>query len=93
MDVLVGMGLLDPVKLEDWRLGRVPYLEESTTAYMRWGKGTKRRLRFTKTGDAKLEEAYSRHFVWPGEGPFHPPAPRREKVPERSGSGEEGTVS
>lgn len=102
VDVLIGMGLLDPAKLEDWRRGRVPFLEKvidcnltrlsrllrilrfhahdlklvlSTTAYMRWGKGPKQRLRFTKTGDGKLEEAYSRHFVWPGKGPFHPPCP------------------
>jgi len=27
IDVLVGMGLLEPAKLEDWRRGRVPYLE------------------------------------------------------------------
>ena len=120
VDVLVGMGLLDPAKLEDWRLGRVPYLEKvidcnltrlsrllrilrchahdlnlvpSTTAYMRRGKGPKQRLRFTKTGDGKLEEAYSLHFVWPGKGPFHPPAPRREEVSERSGPGEEGTTT
>ena len=111
VDVLVGMGLLDPAKLEDWRLGRVPYLEKvidcnlrrlsrllrilrfhahdlklvpSTTAYMRRGKGPKQRLRFTKTGDGKLEEAYSLHFVWPGKGPFHPPASRRDEVSERS---------
>lgn len=101
VDVLIGMGLLTPDHLEDWRRGRVPYLEKvincnlsrlskllrilrfhahdlklvpSVTAYMRWGKGQKKRLRFTKTGDPKLEEAYSRHFVWPGKGPFHPPA-------------------
>ena len=94
IDVLIGMGLLEPSKLEDWRFGRVPYLEKvidcnltklsrllrilrfhahdlklvpSVTAYMRWGKGPKKRLRFTKTGDIKLEEAYSRHFVWPGK--------------------------
>ena len=106
--VLVGMGLLDPAKLEDWRFGRVPYLEKvincnltrlsrvlrilrfhahdlklvpSTTAYMRWGKGPKQRLRFTKTGDGRLEEAYSRHFVWPGKGPFHPPARSSESRP------------
>jgi len=93
VDVLISMGLLAPAKLEDWRFGRVPYLEKvidcnltklsrilgilrfhahdlnlspSTTAYMRWGKGPKQRLRFTKTGDRKLEQAYSRHFVWPG---------------------------
>ena len=34
-------------------------------------KGVKRR--FTKTGDAKLEKAYSTHFAWPGKGPWHPP--------------------
>lgn len=108
VEVLVGMGLLDPARLEDWRFGRVPYLEKvidcnltrlsrllrilrfhahdlklvpSTTAYMCWGKGPKQRLRFTKTGDAKLEDAYSRHFVWPGKGPFLLPAPRHATVP------------
>jgi hypothetical protein len=103
LDVLIGMGLLDPARLEDWRFGRVPYLEKvincnltrlsrllrilrfhahdlklvpSTTAYLRLGKGPKQRLRFTKTGEGKREEAYSLHFVWPGKGPFHLPAPR-----------------
>lgn len=104
VDVLVAMGVLDPKALEDWRFGRVPYLERviqgnltrlsrllrilrfhahdlnlvpSATAYMRWGKGPKQRLRFTKTSDKKLEEAYSRHFVWPGKGPFRAPRPPR----------------
>ena len=48
-------------------------LVPSTAVYVCSGKGRKQRLRFTKTGDAKLEEAYARHFVWPGKGPFHPP--------------------
>ena len=101
VDVLIGMGLLTREQLENWRRGRVPYLERvincnltclsrllrilrfhahdlnlkpSRTAYMRWGKGPKQRLRFTKTGDPKIEEAYATHFVWPGKGPFHPPA-------------------
>jgi len=101
VDVLVGMGLLAPERLEDWRRGRVGCLERviqcnlsrlsrllrilrfhahdlnlvpSMTVYMRWGKGPKRRLRFTKSGDPRLEEAYARHFVWPGKGPFHGPA-------------------
>ena len=100
IDVLVGMNLLAPERLEDWRRGRVPYLEKvidcnltrlsrllrilrfhahdlklvpSITVYARWGKGPTQRLRFTKTADPKLEEAYARHFVWPGKGPFHPP--------------------
>ena len=117
VDVLVGMGLLESKRLEDWRLGRVPYLEKvidcnltrlsrllrilrfhahdlklvpSVTAYMRWGKGPKRRLRFTKTGAPKVEEAYARHFVWPGKGPFHPPVTRRtghseESMPDNKG--------
>ena len=103
VDVLVGMALLTREHLEDWRRGRVPFLERvincnlmrlgrllrilrfhahdlnlkpSWTAYMRWGKGPKQRLRFTKTGDPKLEEAYATHFVWPGKGAFHPPVPK-----------------
>ena len=106
VDVLIGMGLLAPEKLEDWRRGRVRYLEAvincnltrlsrilrilrfhahdlnlvpSVTAYMRWGKGPKQRLRFTKTGEPNLEEAYARHFVWPGQSPFHPPAPKEPR--------------
>jgi len=107
VDVLIGMGLLEPARLEDWRFGRVPYLEKvirgnltmlsrllrilrfhahdlnlvpSTTAYMGWGKGPKQRLRFSKTGDRKVEEAYGRHFVWPGKGPFHKPAAQRART-------------
>jgi hypothetical protein len=38
---------------------------------MRYGKGPKQRLRFSKTADAGLETAYSTHFVWPGKRPFH----------------------
>ncbi len=103
VDVLVAISLLAPEKLEDWRRGRMPYLEKvincnltrlsrllrilrfhahalnlvpSVTVYRRWGKGPKQRLRFTKTGSPSLEEAYARHFVWPGKGPFHPPVPR-----------------
>jgi len=104
VQVLVGMGLLTLERLDDWRRGRVPYLEgvlrcglarlsrllrilrfhahelnlvPSVTVYMRWGKGPKQQLRFTKTGNPKLEEAYARHFVWPGKGPFHLPAPKK----------------
>ncbi len=103
IDILVEMGLLTPPRIEDWRRGRVPYLERvvdcnltrlsrilrilrlhahdlnlvpSVTVYTRWGKGPRRRLRFTKAGEPGPEEAYARHFVWPGKGPFHPPGPR-----------------
>ena len=97
VDVLVEMDLLAPEHLDDWRRGKMPYLERvircnltkpsrllrilrfyvhdlnlvpSMTVYMRLGKGPRMRLRFTKTGDPKLEEAYARHFVWPGKSPF-----------------------
>ena len=90
VDVLVGMGLLRPEHLDNWRRGRVPYLERvincnltrlsrllrilrfhahdlnlkpSQTIYKRYGKGPKLRLRFSKTGDAGLEAAYTTHFV------------------------------
>jgi len=116
VDVLVGMDLLAPERLEDWRRGRVPYLEKvidcnrtrlsrllrilrfhahdlnlvaSITVYKRWGKGPKQRLRFTKTGDPRLEEAYARHFVWPGEGPFHPPRSSRERPAHGAAPGRE----
>jgi hypothetical protein len=51
-------------------------LVPSITVYERWGKGPKQRLRFTKTADSKLEEAYARHFVWPGKGPVRRPHSR-----------------
>jgi hypothetical protein len=90
VDVLIAMDLLTRAHVEDWRRGRIPYLERvincnlprlarllrilrcraeeihlkpSFTAYMRWGRGPKARLRFTKTGDPGLEEAYATHFV------------------------------
>ena len=34
------------------------------THYHQWGKGKNRALQFLKSGDKKLEEAYSRHFLW-----------------------------
>lgn len=94
VDVLVEMGLLKKSALEDWRFGRVPYLERvincnleklsrilrilafhahdlglkpSHTAYVKWGKGRRHPSRFSKTGDAGVEQAYSRHFVRQGE--------------------------
>ena len=106
VDVLVGMGLLEPKRVEEWRFGRVSYLERvingnlsrlskllkilrfhahdlnlktSLTVYMRWGKGPKQLLRFSKTGDPGMEEAYATHLVWPGKGPFHPPETKSGK--------------
>ena len=90
VEVFVHLKLLSRADLEDWRFGRVPYLEKvihcnlsnarrilrllrfhahdlnlkpSHTAYVKWGKRSP--LRFSKTDDPKLEEAYSRHFISP----------------------------
>jgi hypothetical protein len=52
-------------------------LVASQTAYVRWGKGPRAPLRFTKTGEDRLEKIYARHFVWPGKGPFHAPLERK----------------
>jgi hypothetical protein len=38
-------------------------MRPSQTAYVKWGKGRRTPLRFSKTGDPNLEEAYSRHFL------------------------------
>ena len=90
VDVFVRMSLLSPENLQNWRFGRIAYLEKaihcnlekasrilrilqrhaqdrnlkaSRTVYQKWGKGQKTRLRFTKTRDRNIEEAYSTHFV------------------------------
>ncbi len=34
------------------------------TIYHQWGSGRNRILRFSKSGIRRLEEAYSRHYVW-----------------------------
>ena len=40
-------------------------LKASKTAYVSWGKGPKIPLRFSKSGDPNIEEAYATHFLWP----------------------------
>ncbi len=36
----------------------------SHTAYRQWGKAKSRALQFSKSGNKRLEEAYSRHYIW-----------------------------
>ncbi len=84
------LSLLEEMKIEDWRFGRIPYLEKaikcnltkasrilqifrfhvhdlnmipSSTVYKKYGKGPKVILRFSKTGEKNIEEAYTRHFL------------------------------
>lgn len=90
VDVLMQVGVLSKKDYEDWRLGKVPYLEKvckvnlsklsliikelriyanenklkpSWTAYLKWGKGKKTVLRFSKYGNPKIEQAYATHFI------------------------------
>ncbi|WBW95199.1 hypothetical protein [Oceanirhabdus sp. W0125-5] len=90
VDVLMEIEVLSKKGYEDWRKGKVDYLERvchtnlsklslimkvlrnyakenklknSKTVYMKWGKGAKQRLRFSKSGIRNIEEAYSTHYV------------------------------
>lgn len=90
-EVFRDMGKLEAKDWEDWRRGKVPYLERvirlnlsqinavcravhasarrgklkpSWTAYVRWGKGSRPPLRFTKSGDPKLERAWATRYVY-----------------------------
>ncbi len=92
LDLFLKMEKISPKLVEEWRFGRVPYLErvlhgtlgqfsfimakfretaremglkESRTAYMKWGKGPKQPLRFSKSGDANVEKHYSTHYIKP----------------------------
>jgi hypothetical protein len=90
VDVLISLGYLSQADYENWRLGRIPFLEKachtnlnklttinccirqwaeqmklkpSLTVYTKFGKGPKRILRFSKSGAANIEEAWSTHFI------------------------------
>jgi len=53
-------------------------LRPSRTGYVRRTRGGKLRLRFTKSGDLRVEEAYARHFVKVGNNRKGP----TQEVPE-----------
>lgn len=90
VDVLMGLDYLTKKDYEDWRFGKINFLEKacntnlskltyinkmmkkfandlklenSWTGYNQYGKGEKRRLRFSKSGENKIEEAYATHYV------------------------------
>jgi len=90
LDLFLKMEKITPKLVEEWRFGRVPYLErvlhgnlaqfsfimkefrktaselnlkESYTAYMSWGKGPRRPLRFAKSGNSHVERQYSTHYI------------------------------
>jgi hypothetical protein len=88
--VFISIGLLEAQDIDNWRKGRIPYLEKvikcnlakagrilrilrfhahdlnlkpSITVYRRKTSSGKIPLRFTKSGERNIEEAYSKHFV------------------------------
>ena len=90
VDILMQLDYLSRNDYQDWRFGRVDYLEkvckanlkkltlinksirkhskdlglkESWTAYNKYGKGVKQRLRFSKSGKQAIENAYSTHYI------------------------------
>jgi hypothetical protein len=102
LDLFLKMEKISPKLVEEWRFGRVPYLErvlhgnlsqfnfiltkmreiakelelkESYTAYMKWGKGAKRPLRFSKSGDIHTERRYATHYVRPKKQEQNQPHP------------------
>lgn len=91
IDVLMGLGWLQQRRVDEWRQGRVDYLERvvvaslgkvstamralaawaqdkglqpSETAYLARGR-RRQPLRFSKSGDPKIELAYRTHWVSP----------------------------
>ncbi len=90
IDVLLKLEYLSEKDYENWRFGKVDYLEKvcgvnlkklstinktikeisgqwnlkkSWTAYNKYGKGKKIRLRFSKSGNKQIEEAYATHYL------------------------------
>jgi len=90
LDILLQLDCLTKKGYEDWRFGRVDYLEKvcninlskltlinklitkysteldlksSWTGYNQFGKGIKRRLRFSKSGDKTIEDRYATHYI------------------------------
>ncbi len=90
VDLLLALGILKKKDYENWRAGRVDFLErvcsgnlsqlrdiislmrtyalqlklkQSATAYHSWGKGAKRPLRFSRSGERRVEELYATHFI------------------------------
>jgi hypothetical protein len=91
-EVLMDIGVLAKRDYEEWRFGKVPFLEKvchanlrqlseimreirayaatnnlkpSWTFYHQYGQNKKNKLRFSKSGDEKIEAAYATHYVDP----------------------------
>lgn len=49
------------------KFAREQKLQPSMTVYKSWGKGPKKRLRFSKTANPYMEEQYATHYVRPNK--------------------------
>ena len=67
VDVLVGMGLLTPQRLEDWRRGHVPYLERVINCNLTRLSRLLQVPRF-HVHDLKLVPSWTAYMSW-GKGP------------------------
>jgi len=90
VDVLLKLGYITQSDYQNWRFGKIEYLEKvcdsnlhklstvnkfirkfaaewdleaSWTGYNKYGKGPKKKLIFSKTGDSKIEYAYATHYL------------------------------
>jgi hypothetical protein len=90
VDILIQMEYLSKKDYEDWRFGKIEYLEKvctinlskltlinklikkhsndiglesSWTGYNKFGKGLKKRLRFSKSGNKSIEDGYATHYI------------------------------
>lgn len=88
--ILKQLNYLSNKDYDNWRFGRVEYLEKvcntnlskltlinklirkystelglksSWTGYSQYGKGVKRRLRFSKSGEKTIEDRYATHYI------------------------------
>lgn len=117
VDVLLHLQRITKQQYEDWRFGRIPYLERvclgnlsklsrllrilehhararglapSTTVYHKWGRGGKRIvLRFSKSGEPRLEAAYSRCYVAKHRAPTVAAKPAQPEKPATEASDSE----
>lgn len=60
---MVNLNKLSLINREIKKVAAVLKLENSWTAYKKFGKGAKPILQFSKSGDKKIEEAYATHYV------------------------------
>jgi hypothetical protein len=57
------LGKLSHILMTLKRFAMEQNLKPSLTVYHSWGKGSKQRLRFSKTGNPHMEDLYSTHYI------------------------------